>query len=37
MAGERVAGLLKQYRKCYQKASREVRIRMLDEFCEMTG
>lgn len=37
MAGERVAGLLKQYRKCYQKASREVRSRMLDEFCEMTG
>jgi len=37
MAGERVAGLLKQYRKCYQKAPREGRSRMLDEFCAMTG
>jgi IS30 family transposase len=37
MAGERVAGILKEYRKHYQKASREARSRMLDEFCAMTG
>ena len=37
MAGERTLASLSSYRKRYQKARREGRSKLLDEFCAMTG